>query len=309
MIKGPMKCISLEDEWFEQFFNERDVILGSPKLDGIRCLVFPDGARTSSLKPQFNEYVRKCLNKQEYVGLDGELVVGDPTDPTCYNGTTGPIRRKKGEPDFTFHVFDDFTFKDDPYQDRFIPDNYKHLPFVNVLEQVPLTSVDEAIEYEAKMLARGYEGVMLRDPEAAYKEGRTTKLEWNMFKRKPLLDAEAEILYFEEQNENLNEAKINELGHTERSSHKENKRGKGTLGAFIVQIREKDQKKYPNWTEPFRIGTGKGLTKKLRQEIWDNKEEYEDLLVKFTYQGYGSINAPRIPIWIGFRDKDDTTDY
>ena len=100
--------------------------------------------------------------------------------------------------------------------------------------------------------------------------------------------------------ENTNKKTINSLGLSSRSSHKENLIGKDTLGKFIL--------KCSKWKEPFGCGTGKGLTDKLRKEIWRNKNKYEGMVVTFKYQKYGSIDAPRMPIFLRFRPEWDIAD-
>jgi len=52
-------------------------IVGSPKLDGFRCVI-DSQPYTSSLKPWPNNFIRHELSKPEYQGLDGEIIVGPP---------------------------------------------------------------------------------------------------------------------------------------------------------------------------------------------------------------------------------------
>ena len=164
-----------------------------------------------------------------------------------------------------------------------------------------LYSPEDVINYEAWCVDQGFEGAMIRSMTGKYKEGRCTLKEMNIFKRKPVLDDEAEIIGFEEQMENQNEAFENELGLQTRSTHAENKVGKNTLGAFIVKSKL--------WKEPFRIGTGIGLTDDLRKEIWSMQDEYKGMIFTYKYQAHGSIDAPRQPIFKGWRDLSDLTEY
>ena len=60
----------------------------------------------------------------------------------------------------------------------------------------------------------------------------------------------------------------------------------------------------------FRVGTGKGLTNVLRQEIWDNQSKWLGKVIKYKHQAIGSKDAPRIAIYLGMRDERDmTTSY
>ena len=53
----------------------------------------------------------------------------------------------------------------------------------------------------------------------------------------------------------------------------------------------------------FSIGTG--FTDAERQHIWDNQNKYLGALVKFKYFPVGGYEAPRHPVFAGFRDRRD----
>ena len=84
-------------------------LIASPKLDGIRCLIVDGVAVSRSLKPIRNKYVQSILGSHEFNGLDGELVVGSPTDPDVYLKTNSGVMSVEGEPDFTYLVFDQWN--------------------------------------------------------------------------------------------------------------------------------------------------------------------------------------------------------
>ena len=115
-----------------------------------------------------------------------------------------------------------------------------------------------------------------------------------MIKVKPMEDAEARIIGFEEQEENTNEKQTNELGRSKRSSCKAGKVGKGTLGSLIVTNTEFGD---------FNVGTG--MDDALRQKIWDNREAYLGKIITFRFQRIGTKDKPRIPAFKGLRHKDD----
>ncbi|BCS53316.1 hypothetical protein [Geobacter sp. SVR] len=300
-MKAPTEAIT--DEQLESLSYP---VYGSPKLDGFRAVIQGGTVLTSSLKPLPNEFVQTTLGIPELEGLDGELIVGSPysTGPEddVFNRTSGPLRRSHGEPDFTFYVFDTFYKPEWPYRDR-NPQAHvlKQNGVLKALPQVLLHTPSDVLTYESTMLEQGYEGIILRSPNAPYKFGRCTAKEAYIFKRKPFADCEAEIIGFEEQEENLNEKVTSELGTSKRSSHKENKRPKGTLGKLILRC--------DKWEKSFACGTWKGLTAEARQKLWDTRESLIGKIVTFKYQPYGSIEAPRLPIIKGFRDKWDMTDY
>jgi len=296
-IKRPQKAPTdvITNEQLEQLSYP---VVGSPKLDGFRCTV-TDQPYTSSMKPFQNAFVRKELTSPLYEGLDGELVVGEPTGANVFHNTSGPLRRHHGEPDFKFYVFDDFTNPNTSYKARWLESPPLNQGRIIVLEQRPLYSPADVIAYEKEMLEAGYEGAMIRSPEMLYKEGRCTFREKNIFKRKPFVETEAVIIGFEEKMTNMNEAVENEQGLMKRSHCKENMFPAGTLGAFIL---------YSSlWKEPFSAALGKGFCDEDKARIWRNQEFYLKTIVTIKYQKYGSRDKPRIPSVIKVRPNWDLT--
>ena len=81
-------------------------LLGSPKLDGIRCLVVDGVVVGRSLKPIPNAYVQEQFGKPEFEGFDGELIVGSPVGDGCFQRTSSGVMSEDGTPDVSYHVFD-----------------------------------------------------------------------------------------------------------------------------------------------------------------------------------------------------------
>ena len=295
-IGKPMLAGKATDEQIEKLLNKSSMI-ASPKLDGIRCIIQNGIALSRSLKDIRNKYVQTILGVPELSGLDGELIVGAPTDSDVYRNTTSNIMREKGEPKFNFWVFDHFL-KNDVYINRKKELNIfnKHMPtIIKLLKSKTITTMEELKEYEIDCLSKGYEGVILRDPNAWYKHGRSTAKEGGLIKVKRFNDSEARILDMEEQLKNNNEKKINELGRGQRSSHKANKIPKGTLGALIVKDVYSGVQ--------FNIGTG--FSDSVRDYFWEHKKELINTTVKYKYFDIGIKEAPRHPVYLGIRIPED----
>ena len=81
-------------------------LLASPKLDGIRAVVLDGQLVSRTLKPIPNDFIRNALSRPCLDGLDGELIVGSPTDPDIYLKTNSAVMSKSGDPAFTYYVFD-----------------------------------------------------------------------------------------------------------------------------------------------------------------------------------------------------------
>ncbi len=283
----------------------------SPKLDGIRCYIKDGVALSRSNKPLPNKHLQNIVAgwKGQLEGLDGELIVGDPTADDVYRKTNSAVMSIEGEPEFVFFVFDDINNSDLPYQERISllkvrTDNLtasrmlevgSGSRLVELLSQYQLASVEELNEFERCVLELGYEGAILRNCDAKYKQGRSTmKGDQGVMKLKRFLDAEAKVVGFEEQMFNGNEAKTNELGHTSRSSHKENLVPKGTLGALVCVTAD---------GIGFKIGTG--FDDETKQHIWDNQDQFLGQTVKYKFFPVGIKEAPRHPVFLGWRSELD----
>jgi DNA ligase-1 len=163
-----------------------------------------------------------------------------------------------------------------------------------------VNNLEELIALEEKFVNEGFEGLMLRKLDSVYKCGRGTLRAMDLVKVKRFEDAEAIIIGYEEQMENTNEAEKDNFGRTKRSSAKAGLVGKGTLGRWNVRGIGK------KWDGvEFGLGTAKGVTQERRQEWWNNREKLVGKIVTYKYQATGSVDAPRIPVFKWFRDKDD----
>jgi DNA ligase-1 len=252
-------------------------------------------------------FIQSYLNKPDLANLDGELIVGSPFSKSCFNTTQSGVMSQDGEPNFRYLVFD---YIDDSlmFEQRFEILRVKfdtglthHYHRVLQVPQRYIYSVEELLRFESRMVAKGWEGIMIRRPDGIYKQGRSTLNEAILIKVKRFQDSEAEILGAYEQETNLNEAHIDETGRNKRSSHKENKVLNGHLGGFFVR----DVKTGVE----FDIGTFQGVTKDQRFEMWTNflvePSKYLGKIIKYKFFPVGVKTKPRHPIMVGFRHEDD----
>ena len=266
-------------------------VLASPKLDGVRAIVRDGVVLSRALKPIPNKWVQQRFSHLEH--FDGELIVGASNHPDVLRTTTSGVMRVEGEPDVSFHVFDHVENHARLYTVRY--DLLEEDTEINVfvVPQHELMNTFELNAFEHEVLAEGYEGVMLRHPDAPYKFGRSTAREGYLLKVKRFHDAEFEIVGFEEEMFNANEATTSELGRTKRSSHKANKIPKGRLGALVL--------KYGDTT--FNCGTG--FNDAERENIWAERERYLGQFAKIKYFAHGIKDVPKLPSFLGIRDVRD----
>lgn len=271
-------------------------LYASAKLDGVRAIVRNGVVLSRSLKPIPSAHVQRMFGPLEH--FDGELIVGDPTSPTVYRDTVSMVMAKdRGEYDVSYRVFDHVVNPLTPWslrKDSVLDELCLRGNGTAIYHpQCHVTDLDQLLEVETAALAQGYEGLILRDPMAPYKFGRSTVREGYLLKLKRFTDAEAVVIGFEERLHNGNEATVDELGRTKRSSHAENKTGHGDLGALVTRF----------GGQVCHIGTG--FTQADRIEIWQNQDKYLGKIAKFKHFPTGGKDKPRHPVFLGWRSPLD----
>lgn len=314
MITKPMLAATMENSKGELMTakNLTYPLGASIKLDGIRCLRVGGQTLSRSFKQIPNKYIQAQM-ASVINGLDGELVTYNLDGSVrTFSEIQGDIMREDGKPNFRFEIFD--YVKDSlskPYSERIqdliaLSEVEKMLggiglpEFCKLILPTIINDEQELLAFETQALADGHEGIMTRSMKGHYKCGRATFKSQDLIKIKRFVDSEAIILGFEEKLHNANEAEVDELGHTKRSSAKSGLVPAGTLGTLLVRDAYDGRE--------FGIGTGKGLNDLLKKEIWDNQPRYLGKIVKYKYQEVGTKDNPRIPSFQGFRDPRDMSE-
>ena len=270
--------------------------LMSPKIDGVRALGRGGRLLSRSMKLIPNLYCQMLYGKREYEGLDGELVVGSPTDPHLCDKTRSGVMSQLGRPLITWHVFDKW---DAPgaFEDRFSSalSVVENAPNIVIVPHDEVESYEHLLEVEQSYLKLGYEGGILRDPRGRYKQNRSTLREEILIKVKRFTDAEAIIEDFVPLLRNLNARVLDERGLSKRSDHRENKVEDDTLGALVCRDLETG----------VRFNIGSGFTQSDRDRIWNNRSRLKSKMVRYKKFLYGEKDKPRQGIFICFRDPRD----
>lgn len=281
-------------------------MLASVKVDGVRAVIKDGVAYSRTLKPIPNQFIQQWVKDSagNLDGLDGELVVGEENAKDVMQKTMSGVMRKEGKPDFKFLVFDLWDLAGYAYTRRAtqLEHRVRVAKFVLGspgerlirLQQFQINSSQELDAFEARALGSGFEGVMIRNPAAHYKYGRSTVKEGILLKVKRFVDGEAEVIGVEERMHNANEATRDELGRTKRSTAKSGLVPAGDLGALVVRDLATGVE--------FNIGTG--YTAEQRKDLWG--EQLGGRIVKYkSFQASGVKEAPRFPVFLGFRDAID----
>lgn len=270
-------------------------LLASPKLDGVRAIMLDGKLMSRTMKPIPNKILQNHFapHADMLYRLDGELVV-DPHNSDVYRRTVSKVMtHEEGIQGVTWYVFD-HAIAGAPFKQRIATaleraQEIGHLVRVKALPHTYVRCPDDVINDHARAIAQGYEGLILRDPHALYKQGRSTLNEQGMIKVKMFSDSEAVVLDVIELMHNDNPQQVSEIGTMKRSSHKENKRPAGTMGALSVRDVETGVE--------FEIGTG--FTDADRAAMWSKPPI--GLVVKYKHFAQGIKDKPRFPVFLGYR--------
>lgn len=267
----------------------------TPKLDGIRCLVLPDGQVVSrTLKPIPNRHIRETIAALGVTHLDGEIMI---PNAECFGDVTRAVMSREGEPEFCYLIFDNFRCPRAPYRDRVREIWNRREDFIGTAAALlpkRADSLDDLMRLEQSFLNQGHEGLMFRSADAIYKFGRSTLREQYLVALKRFEDAEGTVVGYYELEHNENEQTVDALGHAKRSTHAAGKRLGGVLGGLVIRL--------DDGTE---FNLGGGYTTKQRADLFALGDKLIGRRWKFKHQGYGAKEKPRCPVSLGERHEDD----
>ena len=300
--------------------TEQDLLAGFPwigsvKLDGIRCLAFPDGCLYSRTGKSIQNVkiwellkdVRRFCAKHNVV-LDGELW----TPKVSFQQIMSLVMTRSkdlGNSQLRYHIFDMIDWED--WQNETEPNFNIRLTKLNVT--LPILSESAIVHDQTKchqmpmvqewfneVLQSGGEGLILRNPRGKYKHGRCTQRESNMFKLKDVQTEDAQVVDFtplERMAEDV-ERTFDAFGHAESVNKKDDRVTQASLGALVVKLKDGTQ---------FNVGSGFNFRggEKDRDRIWACREQLKGQWIEFKHQPQGIKEKPRLPVFVRWRqDKE-----
>lgn len=289
------------------------------KVDGIRGMAYDGAINSTSGKPLRNKQIQAFIKQipgHMWAGLDFEVIAGNPWDKNVMQAATTAAMNTEAETDFSFWVFDDFSFPDltfakryEEYQVRvgYLNDWLRENGFREVFHAVEYRNVETMEDYQAMQQEAdrlGYEGLYGKSWKGKYKHGRGTPKEAICWKDKPWTDEEGTVVGRIEMMENTNEAELDNFGRTKRSKASEGLVGKGMLGSYLVtNPKYKDEHGEPI---PFRVSCGT-MTMEERKALWEEGEgsRIGDLLT-YKFFDFGVVDVPRSAAFKSWRDPIDT---
>jgi DNA ligase-1 len=298
-------------------------LLAQPKIDGVRGVHLTGAFTGRSLKAHKNKAATALFSHPAFEGLDGELTVGDLTGTDLCRDTTSRMGTIKGESDgIIWNVFDlineetaglTYSHRYAALGRRLREIEEKHHDLSCLLSLVPsffVTNLDQLLELDDKWLDEGYEGTIIRDPLGAYKQGRSTVKEGGLLRIKRFMQEDAEVLEVVEGQSNGNEAKTNELGRTERSSHQENMTPNGMVGTLTCRVlRDVLDLRRPDSIllrkgQIITVSAGK-MKQDMRLELMANPDKIVGKTISFKFFPKGMLDKPRFPTFHSIRLESD----
>ena len=292
--------------------------LAFPKIDGVRGLNLNGKLTGRSLDPFPGFGVSEYFSRPEFQGFDGELTLGScPLAEGLCSQTTGALAKFNGVstmPDIHWWLFDYVTPETAsmPYHSRYtLLENRVYglgNPRLHVVRSRVCWTRDELDAAIKEFQDAGYEGTIIRNPNAVYKEGRATKKNQELWRVKPWSDFEILVTGITEGQKNENEAKKNTLGRTERSSAKDGMVPNGQVGSIQGTLVDdfKDHQGnilFPKGL-PITAGSGK-MTVEEATDFFQNPHKIIGHYAKVKTMTYGVKDLPRFPTFESLRLKQD----
>lgn len=261
-------------------------VLASPKIDGIRATVIDGKLCSRSGIPIANKYIQHKFSRPELDGYDGELVSGSPTAPDSFRTTISACGSIDGMPEITFYAFDNFKIAG-----GFASRQASLLARIGVvvLEQKLIQSALEIRSFETEVLAAGYEGIIVRNPDSKYKFGRSIKAEQGMIKIKRFSDSEAKILGVVEE-KTITGTYENDIGQMCKV-----RTGTGRAGTLYVR----------DITTGKRFFIGCGMSNADKKLFWNCRDTIPGAIIKYKSSEIGDFATPRFPVFLGVREAWD----
>lgn len=304
----PMKAV----DWYPERVSFPCIV--QPKVDGVHYLNREGKALGRTLKEVANKYTAERWSGSVLHGVCGEMCHGDTTAEDLCRNTTSAMNKHEGEPSLQLVIFDYVPDEETaklPYFERLakIPSEVARDYDTIIVDSKLCQSMEELEEFEAECLAAGYEGVIIRDPNLPYKYGSCGKTYMGVWRVKRMIEEEILVKEILEGHHNANEAKKNELGRTERSTHKANMIPNGMVGGLVGPLIKDVYDPVTGrllFEKGMEITVSPGkMTEKERKYYFENPDEIVGQYVKFKMFPRGVKDKPRFPVYTMIRPKDD----
>ncbi len=268
-----------------------DIVAVEPKLDGIRCFAIVEDnevtlySRAGKVIKNFNSTIGKELINLGPGCYDGEIMGKD------FTALMRQAYRKEPEElkDTYFGIFDYLTLEEwknkkgvnscflryDMLTEKMLGEapesigmgieNKIDLKYLKIVPRHYVSRDESAIKsLHDKFVTEGYEGAMIKNPDAFYKFGRG----YDVMKYKSFHDVDLPI-----------------KGILEGTGKHSNK-----LGSFIVEYKGTD------------VQVGSGLSDAIRETVWGDPDSFVGRTIEIRYQEVTPDGSLRFPTFVCFRN-------
>jgi DNA ligase-1 len=272
-----MKCVPFEEKRLAKW-NPPYIV--QPKYDGIRCralklhtvrldiesnsnhLLLSSEENPIFSVPHLNSILDKLNIQAE---LDGELYCHGMTFEQISSITSRTVNLHEDYIRIQYHVFDIINEECQIRRTKIIENLRGLSPWIVVSPFYLCESLDEVLKAYDSIIAKGYEGIIVRNIDAPYERKRSTLV----MKFKPKKEDEYVITGFKEE--------IDASGTP-----------KDTLGALTCISGD---------GSTFNVGTG--FSDERRKQIWEGRDLIIGQVAVVKYQHISSANkVPRFPVFV-----------
>tara|TARA_A100001515_G_C4577224_1_gene211808 strand:- start:461 stop:1693 length:1233 start_codon:yes stop_codon:yes gene_type:complete len=276
----PTFDVSLAQKFDMKRIKGKQSVVVEPKLDGIRCFAIVENgvarmfARSGKIISNFDNTIGKELIKVGDGCYDGELMGEDfialmrqayRKDDVDTGGTY--LALFDYLPLKEWHTRETKMSCHDRYEKLLdmLSDSEANLDLVQPVEREDCdVDYDEIKSYHDSYVSMGYEGAMIKDPDAPYRFGRG----YEVMKLKAFHDVDLKI-------ESLEEG---------TGKHA------GKLGSVVVSFNGVD------------VRVGSGFSDDVRESVWADKQAFVGRMIEVRYQEVTPDGSLRFPTFVCFRN-------
>lgn len=271
------------------------------KYDGVRCIVRDGIVFGKSMLPITNQYIQDLYGHPKYNGLEFEIIVtenGVYNPVTCCAESVSFTNTDYVEREHACVLLDHSSLGEMMFDQRFEDlERFARYHANFILPEIEVVhEVEEIWTFENKHLTKDHEGIIIRNPFLPYKEGVSSK-DGELLRLKRYIAEEAIIVEVSPAYANTNEAQLNALGYTERSSHAAGKVAKEEIGTLVCRT-VKDI--HDPWSRRLLFKAGSlciiapgSMTKDDKIANYKIKEELVGRMISFKSFPKGTKNKPR----------------
>jgi len=292
---------------YDKVKEQPSCVYASEKLDGVRVIFFGGVAYSRTLKPLPNKSLQALAKEYADVleGCDGEVIAGNLYAVDVLQQSTSFCMNADKVTDYRIYLFDKVNTRQhwiDRFETLCEDEQFNYLPkkYVQVLQHYLVVNDNpkdgEVVldEFESQVIARGGEGVMLRDAYGMYKFGRSGTKNPELQKVKRFDQDEFKVVGYTQFETNQNELQRDERGYAKRSTSKEGKQLVEALGSVVLAL--PDGKTF---------NAGSGFTQEQRLQFWLERDTLVGRSASVQYFGYSKDGYPLLPVFKAFRSEMD----